>query len=487
MRRLLAVAALVAMRAFAEQPGDYAAGVPLQTEGTDALYQLDIPQAVYEGVARADLGDVRVFNASGEVVPHAFRPRQSETKTQTHRLPVRLPLFPIRGEETDTGVEGVAVRVDRSGGRTTIDLKSREGKPLRQTRLLGWLADASAFDEPIRAIAFELPPAGEDIFVKVRIEASDDLSAWQVVARDAQLARLTAAGQRLEQSRVELPPRKAKYLRISSPGRPFPFQPHGVAVELGEGTVTVDATREWKLVPGTPVKDRPGEYEFDFGGRFPLDRLRFALPQQNTVASLQIYSRATLAGSTPRRKGESEWRYVTNAVAYRLHRGEQEMTNADIVVGVNTDRYWLVRVDQRGGGLGAGQLLLNVGWVPHGLVFVARGEGPFQLVYGKRDAKPTAYALETLIPGYKKDAPLQMKSARVGSRGDPVQISRAVTGVPQALAGEAATREAINWRRWALWTCLALGVLMLAWMALRLGRQMAQASNAGRSGPTHSE
>ena len=40
---------------------------------------------MYDGVVRADLGDVRVFNAAGEVVPHALRPRLTETTEKRRR------------------------------------------------------------------------------------------------------------------------------------------------------------------------------------------------------------------------------------------------------------------------------------------------------------------------------------------------------------------------------------------------------------------
>ena len=58
--------------AIAEAPGDFAFGIPLETVATEALFDVEVPAAVYAGVVRADLGDLRVFNAAGEPVP----PRQ---------------------------------------------------------------------------------------------------------------------------------------------------------------------------------------------------------------------------------------------------------------------------------------------------------------------------------------------------------------------------------------------------------------------------
>ena len=59
----------------AERPQDFAYGIEVHADVQDALYEIELPAAVYRGVTRSDLGDIRVFNAQGEVVPYAFKPR----------------------------------------------------------------------------------------------------------------------------------------------------------------------------------------------------------------------------------------------------------------------------------------------------------------------------------------------------------------------------------------------------------------------------
>jgi hypothetical protein len=99
-------------------------------------------------------------------------------------------------------------------------------------------------------------------------------------------------------------------------------------------------------------------------------------------------------------------------------------------------------------------------------VFAARGAGPFQLAYGRRDAKSTAFPIATLVPGYKgEEEPAEPR----------IVIGAAQTAAtPQPLGGEAVTREQVDWKHWTLWASLVLGVAVLGWMALRLGRQMSR-------------
>ena len=66
-------------------------------------------------------------------------------------------------------------------------------------------------------------------------------------------------------------------------------------------------------------------------------------------------------------------------LVYRLRQSGSEIASPDIQVGASgttAERWWMIRIDQRGGGLGSGTPVLNVGWVPHQLVFAARGAAP---------------------------------------------------------------------------------------------------------------
>src|SRR4029434_452996 len=98
--------------------------------------------------------------------------------------------------------------------------------------------------------------------------------------------------------------------------------------------------------------EKPGEYVFDAGGYFPIDRARLHLPEPNTVVQVELFARSRV---------DQPWRQVTRGVAYRWRRGEGEVTSPDLTIGTTTDRYWLVHVDERGGGLGTGVPKLEIG------------------------------------------------------------------------------------------------------------------------------
>jgi hypothetical protein len=451
MRPLLALLLAPAMCVAAEKPQDFAFGLPVQVDGREALYEVEIPASVYQGVARPDLGDLRVFNAGGEPVPFALEPRTA-LRAQTP-LPVAVKYFPLYGEQP-ADLDGLRLKVEKSGGGTVVSVKTEGAQPAAKRRLLAYLVDVSGLKQPYQALELDWRQDTDSVATNLRVEASDDLNNWTTVVARAPLVRVEYGGQRLEQRTVEFQPRTAKYLRLSWPsfrqgdGPVYSDPLELTRVMVRAGDIAPEPERAWKEVLPEPG-DRPGEYLYDLGGQYPVERVRFGLPQDNTVARVEVLSR-----SDPRR----DWQPATSAVVYRLTQQGHQVSSPDLAVASNTNRYWLLRVDQKGGGLGSGVPHLSAGWVPHKLVFAARGSGPFLIAYGSSKVQPAAYPIETVVPGWRSD--------------QQPKVARAEVLPERLLGGAAALRRQFDYKLFGLWGVLGLGVLLLAWMAWRLTKQM---------------
>jgi hypothetical protein len=416
-------------------------------------YRVLLPARVYAGIEQRDLGDLRVLNASGEPVPHAFLPREPADPVPVVASPARL--FPVYGAEAQ-GVEGVKLDVVRGAGGTVIRLSESPRKPGVERRLLGYLVEIGKDEKPIEALELDWRTAA-GFNGAARVEASDDLGRWRTLVHEAPILALEHAGERLERRRVELRGARAEYLRLSFLRVPRDFELRGLRLERrGE---RAEPGREWARLAAGPAA-KAGEYRFDAGGRFPADRVRLTLPQRNTVARVQILSRDD---------DERPWRSRAWTTVYRLQRDGIELTSPDVPIPQGTDRQWLVRADTRGGGLGAGALGLELGWVPHELVFAARGAGPFALAFGAARARSEALPVASVVPGYEKGKTVPAHAASVGEVA-------AAPPRPAFFADPAGwAREALasgRGKTWILWIVLGLGVLAVAWMALRLLRDV---------------
>jgi hypothetical protein len=214
------------------------------------------------------------------------------------------------------------------------------------------------------------------------------------------------------------------------------------------GGTVLEPVRDGKQARVEPA-DRPGEYRFDPGAQVPVDRVFVTLPEPNSLVSAQVLVRNA---------DDEPWQVVAGGVLYRLMHDGREVVDAGLTLGGSSWKQWLLRVDPRGGGMGPGLPRIDVSWVPRQLVFIARGEGPFALAYGNARARPADLPVQTLVPGWRSDAELQAAPAAAGPQ--------------QTVAGPRALRTVPNYKTWALWASLVVGVLLLAWMAWVLAREL---------------
>jgi hypothetical protein len=442
--RAVAFACMLAVcaAARADTADGYAYRIPLAVAGDGAFVHVALPAVVYEGVVRADLGDLRVFNADGAPVAHAFVPLATPREAAGSAA---LPLFPLRVDAARPDLADVAITVRSGAQGPTIDLATRAGEPVAAQRLAGYLADATGVAQPIFALTLPFARA-TNVTTRVRIDASDDLAAWRTLAADTPLIDVESGGRRLVRNRVEFAPTAARYLRLTWPaGEPAPEL---ASVTADYGKRVAETAREWRSVASLGA-DKPGEYAFDIGGMFPVDRVTLELAQLNTVAPAQLDARAA---------SSAEWQPVASGVFYRLQRTGGDVTNPPLAIAPLAHRQWRVRVDPKTPTSG-GDVRLSVGWRPHVVVFAARGSGPFTLAYGSRAAQPSALAIATLVPGYD---PVTF---------DPSTLARATPGSP-TVADTRALREPLDVKRWALWSALVAASIVLGAMALRLQRRI---------------
>lgn len=464
--RWLLLALLLAGRTAAAAPErvpDFRHSAEIALEGRGAIYVLDLPEAAYAGMARRDLGDLRVLNGAGEIVPHALlRPAASESRPAA---PLAVSFFPLYGT-AGRALEDLALRVERKADGTVSAVVAPGGQRAAGRRLLGYVIDASAASAATRELRFDWPAGPEGTSVGLRVEASDDLKSWRPLA-SGPLIVLRQGELLLERRAIELPPTRAKYFRVA-------WRPSDEELKLaGVAAVPVDATserpRSWsRAIPAALAK--PGEYLFELPASLPVDRLRFELPNENTVAAVTLAVQDRPNGPE---------RALRSAVLYRMQERGEQLVNPDLEIAPTLAPRWVMRVDMRGGGLGGGMPALQAGWLPHRLVFVARGEPPFRAVFGNAEAKPVGFTVQSLVPNYAADKPLPALPAHLGA----VQTRELAEPTPaDVLRGY---YEQMDSKKMWLWGSLILAVLVIVGMAWRLARQMSAPADPGKRRPPY--
>jgi hypothetical protein len=430
------------------QPGDFAYGAPIETSGEAPIHELRLPPAVYQAVTRDDLGDLRVFNARNEIVPHALRrPRRAEAVTEWSAL----TLFPVRSRRDRAGGE-LSLRVERNKEGSIVQVHAT-GAPAGAPVAL-YVVENRDGKRAIRALEPDWKDGpGEGFAGKLAVDASDDLKHWRVVAREAPLMRLRHAGETLDRRQIALGALKARYLRLRwvEPANDAPVLSALRAEYVDDGAAP---ERQWLALQRATAGEKRGEFLYTLAGRMPVDRVRIRLPQTNAVAGAELYSRAERGDAWQRRAG---------GLIYRVNKGGSDVTQEDFAVSAGAGmREWRLVLSSKDGGLGDEPPQVEVGWLPHALVFSARGAGPYRLAYGRAGLSPGDASLEKLLTAPRE--------------GEPEFVVQAATlGAQEVLGGDKRLALSLgerNWRTWLLWGALGAGVLLLGWMAARLARQM---------------
>jgi hypothetical protein len=428
-------------------PDDFAKALLLETNGDSAFYEVKLPIDVYETVVRRDLGDMRVFNANEERVPHTLRkPEQTEHKETR----VVLPFFPVYGSNDKNTSTELNFEIEENGA--IVSLYERDvAVRAKNIKIKKYVIDTSKIGKKISSLELELTGAGDNYVKKFSIEQSKDLVNWRGFLNNGALTRLQYGGHQLQFNRITLPQYRDKYLR-------FLWHDASDGIQISTIYAIIKSTEKkanqsWQSSKGIVVDEKPQVYEFDIGASFPINSFNIELAGTNTLIEGQLKSRLD---------SSSKWVQRYRGLFYNLQVEGNRIQNDVISLSTVDDRYWRLEVNTDDG-MGGIPPKFHFAWTGHSLFFLARGSGPFTLAYGSGKAEPTERPVESLLNV------LNNKSQKnfVGT----AYVSRSYE-----LSGDAAKDRHfdISWQRTILWFILASGVFILGFMALRLLQQMKQ-------------
>ncbi len=448
---LLGLAATEALAAV-PTPEMFAYGMRLEANGDQALYETPLPLAVYQGTTRADLGDIRIFNAKGAVVPHALR--QPLTKSErTPRTNTPVPFFPITGR-ADQPLGDISLHIKRNQEGKIVEVNiAGDSETKTGGKLLGYLVDATSLQTGIDSLQLSWADADSGFSSKILVEKSPDLLYWTAVTTGS-ITQLRHLGHRLDHNTIEFTTSAAKYYRLTWPaGQGLPSAMTGVTALSHADTVTTQPQHLWTAPPANLAENKKTTYLFDLKGNIEVQRVKIRLREKNTLAEVRLCS-----GKTPDKPEMEHWR----GLAYTLDINGESLSTPAVAVKPGTHRYWMLTVEESENSLGMPPVV-EFGWQPRRLVFLAQGDGPFLLAYGSTRVEPTRFQVNTLLDRFRSE------------KGREISPRIITTGAQYALGSEKNLRpslQSLPWRKYLLWAVLFAGVAFIGWMTRNLYKQM---------------
>ncbi len=428
---------LLAPSLRAQSPNDYARGLTLTPTSQSAVQSLLVPDAVYVGATRADLGDVHLFDASRTSVPFALDSAASPSDSSR----VRLPLFPLRGTPGEP-VDALDVTIRRTASGSLVSVRPTPERTSETVR--AHLIDASVLEAPVLRLDLTWADDADDFAASVRVESSADLAAWAPWGESQRVMRLRFGGDTLVRRTLDLPPREARYIRLTWLG---PDAPPGLTrVEAVTSAQSAPVRRTLLL---SPIRTGDG-FVFDTGA-LPIDRMRIDLGDDpGTLVTALLASAPTPDGP---------WTSRVRASAYHIRRNQVDLRSPDFAVAT-AERYWRLETADSSPPLTQAPAL-EVSWTPARLLFLTRGEPPYTLAFGRAaqtEPGQDAALTRTLVSLAESDA-----SATEPTISEPFDL-----GGPMRLDAYAGP----PWHQIVLWIALLSGVALLSLLAFRLIRSL---------------
>ena len=461
--------------ATAQTAQDFAARANVTVPAGTTIARVALPAATIAALRTPEGGDLRVFNATGQLLPYALIDASMQPQARPDTRGQRVSALPIHSGHNDTSTTGgnaPTLRIIEGPQRRVIEYSAADapGKAKASptgSEVRGWLFDTRNNDQELRAAELEatLPAA---TIVKVTLSVSSDLKTWRILASDVPVFEFptvdASAGSGPVNRRINLPAGtrlKDQYLRLTWSGAGTGALPVTALRMVGAGDLPPVPPVVLDL--GVPASATDEAAQWTLPSALRAQGVRLATSAANALMPVRISTRA--------RAGEP-WRAVASSVVYRL-------VGADGVANINPSQplaYALereVRVEaQPGYKLSGVPLTLTLEYPPLHALFVATGQGPFTIASGKAGLASAALPVATVIPGYKVAdefalpvLPAQAESGAAGTTGQ--------AGSPSTAGSGGATADWLN-RTTILWGVLVLAVLVLGGLALSLLRSPAK-------------
>jgi hypothetical protein len=315
--------------------------------------------------------------------------------------------------------------------------------------VVAFVADARAVGAAPFALELDWRSLPQPFLIDVLVEQSDNLTDWRQVGR-ASVASLSIDRAEVRHARVPLRAAPGGYLRISWSRAPSGWYLEGVTlVSSATPRPLTESVSVTPLEPSDSPANGPGDaLYFDAGGPLPATAVAVDFPQGTG------WSRASVA-SAPSLEGP--WSTVAaGTLFYELDYDGRHLASDALVVARHAARYWRVTPAER---VARERVALRLEYPAETLRFSAQGSAPYLLAAGTRSAEagpdPTFAAVWRTLP-------------------DGSAAPRAQLGPLRELGGAAALAEPreIPWRKATLWAVLVGGALAVAWMAVRLAREL---------------
>ena len=415
------------------------------TSGKTSLRQIDLPVDVYTKMYRGDYGDLRIFSADAQLVPHQFSRAETSSSTEL----VNLNFYPFNKQQAnDDG--NIRIEINQTTGQQQLKInQSLESKNDNKVEYQ-YIIENSPLQKQYQSLCkvkLYWQQSQTSLILGLKLESSKDLQNWTSLSKKLNVSRLNYGDSQLVRDEVEFSCTSQPYLRLTWLNQSTHDKVSLSSIQ-GFYTHKNGQKTQWKRFE-KPTYNKQGHWLFESNVVAPLVQMEFKAPQNGLLYKGKIFSRPS---------NDQAWRYRDQVTQYRLNLGDSELQSNPFSLGAINDRYWKFEPTIETQYTDSQLPQISAAWRSNKVLFIAQGNPPFTLAFGNPNVLPAKNSdLNNLIQSLQES----------GSTVDAVNLMSIEEGA------QSFNRDGKSgWKKIALWIVLLLGTLMMGLMAYRLYKQM---------------
>lgn len=422
----------------------------LSTEAnTQSLRRFDVPIEMLLKLVKPDLSDIIVFNAQGQVLPMSVHPIQGETVTKKDILP-----FHIFSRYRQTGQKTVTIEA-KTGGDDAENMAQSTTQTVTenvavQAREHDYLIELKPTDDSPTYDRLELSwgHKPDDQLVSLRVEAGQKLDNLRIIHSAKQLTKKLSED--THSKSIEGFSARDRYVRLTLVNKLQRFTLTQVAGVYQEKSAVPMVIHEVPLTEDQEVRaKKQAGYVYRVAVPWVIRPHQIVIEpaRANRVLTGDLFVQPT---------GQDERRLIRRDFQQHNLTADAAPPSDPLSLPASPFESIHVVLDQPVDGMATVQLRFPAWQV----TFLSDGLTPYTVAWGRYAAASVAPDLSKLVRQSTHDI-----------QNNALEL---VLGEMMEAGGEEKrmTPTRLPWKKWLLWACLLLGVLITAWMAYQLSREM---------------
>ncbi|NOX27565.1 MAG: DUF3999 domain-containing protein [Gammaproteobacteria bacterium] len=470
---------------FAEVATDFSCSFPV-TEGQQSIRSFTLTEDVYKCLKYNGHSDLVVVNVEGQAVP--FR---MDAPTSKRNVSINKKNFSFyREPEASSYKTGDQIR--RIASLTGISSGNETDTQwfTKNSYYSSIILEQQESDDLLKKVTIDIKSSGFPVSATVIVESSDDLQHWTTLRSPYNLLYLPGVDDKLRSNALKITTAShGKYLRLATLSNVEDFSAHITRVEGEyERSSYKPVPLRWFSVSSLQMLEEKNTWQMSLPDRRPITHIRFTPANNIVFYQGEIYSKPHLNPDTdiqaaparsnaykkiktliknkvhtshvPRTAPVNPWRYLTSFSQYRIKADADTLTSPEIRISSIQSSQWKFHFSQPQGTTASQLPVLELGWTPSRITFIAQGAGPFKLLAGS-----------TTIPG-KAVFPAQFASLKNEAENVELLTSSSMIKEDLSSSDKPVTTSPSKLNEALLWVILLVGVALMALMAYQLSKKM---------------